>query len=399
MVRSIKVRFEQNKKGRQRIRTTTKVFKKTRRHSLELANLARKQKHIKTVKNRSLQSPECTKPYETHDREQSPTTIASEFFNSTTIMKLTGATYNNFMENRLDFRHWGTRTYQGFIEAGAKDDLLGQLDAYESQKNKLIAHQIIVCPDELPLNATSTTLLTKMVIALVYMLERMDQVGCITAISKEISHIIKYSDTLVRAWTLQFIHNCGMLCNVGYKQRTPEGLIRDTVAVDKMRTWMINASKGQNAATSTDFVSFIDAEFGTHISDRTARVWLRICGFSYKRFTTQQVYIDGHNRPDVQQALKKYIAVMQDLREHCVAYTGEYMETEIKGARLVDPAVKRCVISYHDECSAHSNECNNSCWMMNAHGGQLPPKSRGICRMVAGYCCADIGNTRIVYVN
>lgn len=58
-----------------------------------------------------------------------------------------------------------------------------------------------------------------------------------------------------------------------------------------------------------------------------------------------------------------------------------------------DPTVRRCVISYHDECSAHTNDYNSRSWNHNG-AGKLKEKSRGTARMVSAYCCADIGMWR-----
>ena len=63
-------------------------------------------------------------------------------------------------------------------------------------------------------------------------------------LSEEIAEYVKYRSCEVRAWTLQFMHNEGLFCNVGYSKRSPAGLINDPVAVQIMRTWMFNASVG-----------------------------------------------------------------------------------------------------------------------------------------------------------
>ena len=66
------------------------------------------------------------------------------------------------------------------------------------------------------------------------------------------------------------------------------------------------------------------------------------------------------------------------------------METEIIGARLVDPTIQRSIINFHDESSAHTTECNALGWTLNGRG-KLKNKSKGDQVMVAAYVCADIG--------
>lgn len=113
-----------------------------------------------------------------------------------------------------------------------------------------------------------------------------------------------------------------------------------------MTTWMIHGSRAKPAAKTSDFMKFIQKEFDCEIKERTAHVWLHSLGFRYKVGTAQEIYNDGHQRLDVQTALRKYIEYMQDLQENCVTLTGDDMTEEVKGARLHDdPSQKRVVIS------------------------------------------------------
>lgn len=248
--------------------------------------------------------------------------------------KLTGSTYESFVLDRKDFRHWGTRTYTEYVECGARNDLLGVLSHYANSKNKEKGHEYIVSHDELPLNTSSTALLSKMETAVTYMLERITD-GNIKEESKRIGEIVHYSDTWVRQWTLMFIHNRGMFCNVGYKQRDPVGLMHDAAAKQIMTTWMLNAIKGTAPATANDFASFVNAHFDITISQRTAQVWLRSLGFKFKMTTKQEIYNDGHERPDVLLALQEYIQIMKKLKDHCTEYSGKHYDFAVFYYKLI----------------------------------------------------------------
>ncbi|KAJ1428593.1 hypothetical protein B484DRAFT_393894 [Ochromonadaceae sp. CCMP2298] len=82
---------------------------------------------------------------------------------------------------------------------------------------------------------------------------------------------------------------------------------------------------------------------------------------------------------------------MLDLLEYTHTYTGEHMNTVVRGSRLVDPTIKQHIISYHDECCAHASDAVTRRWMVAGKGGKMKDKSRSPARMVAGYVCAEIG--------
>jgi hypothetical protein len=102
------------------------------------------------------------------------------------------------------------------------------------------------------------------------------------------------------------------------------------------------------------------------------------------------MYMDGHQRPDVLAALGLHVVQMQDLLEEQTTYTGTNMQREVQGARLGDGRL-RTIVSFHDECCSHASEHESRRWMKTGTGGRMQDKSRGACRMVAAYVCADRG--------
>ena len=369
-----------SRKGRIRIAAKTRASK-----IAGISNLAKARAALASLKSpvsASTSTSNCTTGESTSSTSGQEETPDTE--------KLTGVPFEEFVDNMHDFRKWGTRTYRDFVHDGAQEYLIGLLTSYDNCKVREKAHQFVVAPDELPLSSSSAETLVKMVCAVSFMLRRITDRN-VMALSEEVCKFINYADgTTVRRWTLGFIHQRGVFCNVGYKKREPVGLIRDPAAQQIMTNWMVHASKGENPATAADFASFVKAQWDVDISLRTAPLWLRILGFKFKYTTKQEIYHDGHQRPDVLAALAKYVQDMKDLNEHSYTYTGEDMSIEVKGARLADPRVQRCVVSYHDECSAHANESNVRGWGLRSCGA-LKAKSRGALKMVAAYVCAEVG--------
>ena len=96
----------------------------------------------------------------------------------------------------------------------------------------------------------------------------------IVMLSMQIAEFVGYSCKEVRAWTLQFMHNEGLFCNVGYSKREPDGLINDPIAMQTMRAWMYNASIGPEPSTSKDFALFVEAHWGVKNSTGLAvKMW------------------------------------------------------------------------------------------------------------------------------
>lgn len=144
----------------------------------------------------------------------------------------TGVPYDTFINERLDFRKWGSLTYSQFVESGDMAGLVRLLEQFEHTREEDAKHQLVVAVDELPLNRKSIALLERMVISVGYMIERM-QPKQLRARCAEIGEIVKYSATWVSQWTLQFIHNRGMFCSVGYTPRERTSILSDPVNKNK----------------------------------------------------------------------------------------------------------------------------------------------------------------------
>lgn len=234
-------------KGKRVIQTTNRAQKKANKESLAKATAAAalaKRLAAQHKADPSFMSPATTTSRTTME------SVGSTISNITDLSspeedKLTGVSYYEFIEQRYDFRKWGSLTYHDFVHDGHQQNLLDLLSNYDVavKKKKDIAHQYIVSLDELPLNETSTITVSRMALAVAHMIRRITYKD-VMSLSAEIAEFVQYSSREVRVWTAQFMHNEGYFCNVGYSKREPAGIINDPVAVQTMCTWMYNASIG-----------------------------------------------------------------------------------------------------------------------------------------------------------
>lgn len=81
--------------------------------------------------------------------------------------------------------------------------------------------------------------------------------------------------------------------------------------------------KGRPNLTLEKFASWVKEEWSTDICTSTASDWLHEMGFTNRQFS-KGVYFDGHERPDVLEERKKYLATLEAyesrmLSSHCPA--------------------------------------------------------------------------------
>lgn len=153
--------------------------------------------------------------------------------------KLTGATYERFMEERLDFRCWGTLTHKGFRDSGHLDDLMSLFYDYHACSDRNTGHQMIVSLDELPLSVTSSETLTRMEIAVNYMLTH-DKYNALHGTSHRCMFLPKFHPELnpiERVWSMMKRH-CRKFSNGSMSTLTESmnyGLSTENVSVATVR--------------------------------------------------------------------------------------------------------------------------------------------------------------------
>lgn len=156
-----------------------------------------------------------------------------------------------------------------------------------------------------------------------------------------------------------------------------------------MRQFMDRACRAKPPATAADFVAFIRTMFHYDISIRTAQLWLKILGYKYRKVDMKELYNDGHNRPDVKQALADYTLTMQKIAQKQYQYHSDNMESVEKP--YLGSNGTRTVVYYHDESSCHAKDVSPRSYRRDGVTGRMKDKSRRELAMIAAYCCADFG--------
>ena len=127
MGKNQKVSLSAGKKGRLKVRTTNRAIKLANSNSLALARMARHNPP-------SFASPASIVTATTIETVSTIDSTAS-------VDNLKGVEFEEFMSKRLDFRHWGTLTYKGFVESRMEEDLLDILAKYSNCKNATAAQE------------------------------------------------------------------------------------------------------------------------------------------------------------------------------------------------------------------------------------------------------------------
>lgn len=90
---------------------------------------------------------------------------------------------------------------------------------------------------------------------------------------------------------------------------------------------------------------------------------MRRLGFQSQVYR-KSLYFDGHERPDVLEYQKSFLANVSELRKQSVLYVGENLDTGIQP----DPETlgNQCptVFVYHDESTVHANERPRLSWLL-----------------------------------
>ena len=103
--------------------------------------------------------------------------------------------------------------------------------------------------------------------------------------------------------------------------------------------------KGQPNLTLQQFVMWVEQEEAINISISTASRWLHELGFTHKQFITKGVYFDGHERDDVIEDRKTYLATLD-------AYSPRMW---ISHSPCPSPFCQPIIRVYHDESTYYAN--------------------------------------------
>ncbi|KAI7953739.1 hypothetical protein MJO28_006286 [Puccinia striiformis f. sp. tritici] len=121
-------------------------------------------------------------------------------------------------------------------------------------------------------------------------------------------------------------------------------------------------------------------EFG--ISDRinrkTVTRWMYKIGFTPTEYR-KSLYFDGHERPDVVEARKRYIADYTKYRQRSRMYDNDTFETSAAVHPEVLGSNKETVFIFHDESTVHAKEKSKLAWLLP---GTSEIRSKNVGRLI-----------------
>lgn len=305
---------------------------------------------------------------------------------------------SQFAVSFSDWRSFNRAVYEEMKANGEWGDLLKRCNSYLCAVSPTAAHMLVVQPEELPITFRASSHLGYLVDGIRALLKRIGDGYDSGSNIRNVMHLSEqvaegratYNACTLRHWTLNFVKNAGMFTSrISYKRRNPYSIINDEVTRTTMKAWMKQASRAHPPATGKDFMHFIAQRFNCKISERSAHCWLYLLGFRYRDNRLIEFYNDGHNRPDVKQALAKYIIDIKSIyNTGANTYYGDSMEHVYNPAQDV---TEQFIVSYHDESAIHANDCQRRAWKLAGQTGIMKAKNKGICMMIAGYVCAEFG--------
>jgi hypothetical protein len=209
----------------------------------------------------------------------------SSLTQESTRYKKHGVSFNEFIEgNGLDWRKFGSITYDEMRKSGYNDLLMKRINDYNRARTNKAKHKAVIYSSELPLSEVASTLLETKIRVVVRIMDGIakDPCGGVMTLSEDIGYYNEVDPIVVRQWALTFIQNGGIFNNHSYKKRESAGVITDPVARGDMKRWMILASRAKPPATAKDFMGFVNTEYNTNIKERTAQIWLHLIGFKWR---------------------------------------------------------------------------------------------------------------------
>ena len=126
-----------------------------------------------------------------------------------------------------------------------------------------------------------------------------------------------------------------------------------------------------------DYVNSEEVEVPIEICSRTARTWLNKLGYEYKD-VRKDVFIDGHERPDMVEDRANFLKVMEDLKPYMVEFEPDgTMKPKIYPINcVVEGSNRRLVIVItNDECTFSANDGVRQAWTKK-RDTYLQPKRR-----------------------
>ena len=125
------------------------------------------------------------------------------------------------------------------------------------------------------------------------------------------------------------------------------------------------------------------------ISKETCSRYMKEWGFEYKPFT-QNIYMDGHERNDVVEYRREFVARMIERRKSMTNYDEDLNPIQPN----LSNGARRIVLVCQDESTYYTNDLSSSIWMEEGHP-ILRKKGQGQAIMVSDLICDCHGPLRI----
>ena len=162
----IKCSLDSGKKGTLVIRKTNRSLRRHRTTSMAAANAAKKKAVEEIIDDISDLTPQTAYTPSTLSTNTSISSTTLSF--DTSIIergryKKRGSSLEEFMEGSLDWRSFGSITYNEMEEVGLFDRIKKKISIYNNARTNKAKHKAVICSSELPLSEAASRLLdTKM---------------------------------------------------------------------------------------------------------------------------------------------------------------------------------------------------------------------------------------------
>ena len=123
-----------------------------------------------------------------------------------------------------------------------------------------------------------------------------------------------------------------------------------------------------------------------NIKSRTARRWLNCLGYSFRN-VKKDVFVDGHERPDVIEDRVRFLKIMENLDPYTVEFkeNGTIKSKSFPEDCQIGEENRRPIICItHDECTFSANDSKSFAWQMKGDT-LLRPKGKGRGIMVSDF--------------
>ena len=156
--------------------------------------------------------------------------------------------------------------------------------------------------------------------------------------------------------------------------------------------WLKHQSVG--SVTGASYRKFVNEELLPELRDAlptpidgisvsTARAWLNDLGWVV-RTHKQDVYVDGHDRPDVVEHNTQYVTTVRELLRRSRHYAGDDLMEEV--APVLKPGELEVVLFFHDE-SAYSSHESTTRIRLPVDQQLIRKKGRGRALMASAFLC------------